>query len=61
VSDALKSFGANFKEAVAQVITFLAYVVPWLVIVIPGFMLVRWSWRRVALRRKRARADVATT
>jgi len=48
VRDALRSFGANFREAIAQVITFLAFVLPWLVIAVPGLMLVRWLWRRVS-------------
>ncbi len=55
VLDAVKSFGANFKEAIAQVITFLAYVLPWLLIGVPAFFLVRWIWvrarARLALRR----------
>ena len=48
VADALRSFGANFREAVSQVIVFLAYVLPWLVIIVPGLMLVRWLWRRTS-------------
>jgi hypothetical protein len=46
VLDALKSFGANFKEAISQVITFLAYVLPWLLIAIPAVVLLRGAWRR---------------
>jgi hypothetical protein len=61
VSNALKSFGANFTEAIAQVITFVAYIVPWIVIVIPSLTLVRWSWRRVAAWRKRERVEGART
>jgi hypothetical protein len=48
IADALRSFGANFREAISQVIVFLAYVLPWLVIIAPGLMLVRWLWRRTS-------------
>jgi hypothetical protein len=57
VRDALKSFGSNFREAVAQVLVFLAYVLPWLVIVVPGLILVRWLWRRVGAWRSRRSTD----
>jgi hypothetical protein len=56
VSDALRSFGANFREAVSQVIVFLAYVLPWLVIIVPGLMLVRWLWRWASARLGRKRS-----
>jgi hypothetical protein len=52
VRDALRVFGSNFREALGNVISFIAIVMPWLVIVLPGLFLLRvfWSWigRRLA-------------
>ena len=45
ILDALHSFGSDFKEAVAQVIRFVAVLVPWLVIIVPGLLLIRLLWR----------------
>ena len=45
ITDALRSFGTDFKEAIAQVIHFIAVLLPWLVILIPGLILVRLLWR----------------
>jgi hypothetical protein len=45
IRDAIRSFGVNFREAVAQVITFTAALIPWLVIIIPGLVLLRLFWR----------------
>ncbi|MET0534835.1 MAG: DUF4349 domain-containing protein [Steroidobacter sp.] len=54
IKDALKFFGSNFREAVGQVIEFIAVLLPWLVIVLPGLFLVRafWAWigRKLAKR-----------
>jgi hypothetical protein len=62
VMDALKSFGSNFRDAIAQVLIFLAYVLPWLVILVPGLILVRWLWRWVSawLQRKKTPIVPAT-
>lgn len=46
IRDAFRVFGSNFREAVSQVITFVAFVLPWLVIVLPGLFLLRAWWRR---------------
>jgi hypothetical protein len=58
VRDALGVFGSNFREAVSQVITFVAFVLPWLVILVPGLFVLRlvWSWigRRLARWRQAA-------
>ncbi|HKE92767.1 MAG TPA: DUF4349 domain-containing protein [Povalibacter sp.] len=58
VSDALESFGSDLKEAVAQVISFVAVLVPWLVIIVPGLVLFRWFWRRIGrwLQRRESHA-----
>lgn len=57
IRDALRAFGSNFREALADVIRFVSFVVPWLVIVLPALFLLRafWAWigRRLA-RRKQA-------
>jgi Domain of unknown function (DUF4349) len=45
VSDALRAFGANFREAIGSVIEFLAHLVPWLVIGLPSLVLLRVFWR----------------
>lgn len=45
VSDALRYFGNDFREAVAMVIRFVAVLLPWLVIVLPGLFLLRLFWR----------------
>jgi hypothetical protein len=45
IGDAIRFFGVNFREAVAQVIQFTAALLPWLVIIIPGVVLLRLFWR----------------
>jgi hypothetical protein len=45
VMDSLRLFGSMFREAIGDVITFVAFVVPWLVIIIPGLILLRLFWR----------------
>ena len=45
ISDAIHSFGSDFRDAIAQVIRFTAALLPWLVIVVPGIMLLRLFWR----------------
>ena len=46
IRQAASSFGANFSEALASVITGLAYIVPWgIVLLFIGFLL-RKLWRR---------------
>ncbi|MGO9802134.1 MAG: DUF4349 domain-containing protein [Steroidobacteraceae bacterium] len=47
VRDALHSFGSDFLRAIAQVIGFLALLLPWLVVGVPGVILVRMFWRVV--------------
>jgi Domain of unknown function (DUF4349) len=45
IMDAIRSFGVNFRDAVAQVIRFTAALLPWLVIIVPGLVLLRLFWR----------------
>jgi hypothetical protein len=55
IRDALRVFGSNFREAVSMVITFIAFVLPWLVILLPGLFLLRvfWVWAGRMLARRR--------
>ncbi len=57
IRDAFRVFGSNFREAVGNVISFIAVVVPWLVIVLPGLFLLRafWSWIGRTLARRQLR------
>jgi hypothetical protein len=53
--DALRSFGSDFREAMSMVIRFIAVLVPWLVIILPGLILLRLFWRwigRMIVRRE---------
>ena len=50
VSDALRYFGNDFRQAVATVIRFIAVLLPWLVIILPGLFLLRWFWRWIGRR-----------
>jgi hypothetical protein len=57
VADAVQSFRTDFTEAVAQVIRFVAALIPWLVVIIPGLILLRMFWRAVGrwlMRRERS-------
>lgn len=48
VLDAFRSFGANFKGAVASVVAFLAMALPWLVLILPALVLLRLFWRWIS-------------
>jgi hypothetical protein len=57
IQEALSSFAANFTDAIAQVIRFLAAAIPWLAVIVPGIILLRLFWRAVGrwlARRERA-------
>ena len=58
VRDALRSFGGDFLRAIAQVISFIAILLPWLVIAVPGLILLRIFWRAITrwLLRREGRA-----
>jgi hypothetical protein len=45
VRDAFRSFGSNLRDALADVIQFVAALLPWLVVVLPGLVLLRLFWR----------------
>jgi hypothetical protein len=56
IADAVQSFRMDFSYAVAQVIRFVAALIPWLVVIIPGLILLRMFWRAVGrwlIRRER--------
>jgi hypothetical protein len=57
IADAIQSFRTDFTAAVAQVIRFVAALIPWLVVIIPGIILLRMFWRAVGrwlMRRERS-------
>jgi hypothetical protein len=60
VMDSLRLFGSMFREAIGQVITFVAFVVPWLVIIIPGLILLRLFWRWIGRWMSRRERRVET-
>jgi hypothetical protein len=45
IRNALRSFGIDLGQGVAQVISFVAFLLPWLVIIVPGIILLRLFWR----------------
>jgi hypothetical protein len=45
VKDAVHQFGRDFHEAVATVIYFVAWLIPWLFVILPGLVLLRMFWR----------------
>lgn len=53
VSDALRYFGNDFREAVGMVIRFLAVLLPWLVIILPGLFLIRLFWRWIGRKQSK--------
>jgi hypothetical protein len=46
IRDALRDFFGNLSNGISQAITAVAYILPWLLVVIPGLYLVRFLWRR---------------
>jgi hypothetical protein len=44
----LRDFLGNLSNGVSQAITAVAYIVPWLFVVVPGLYLLRFLWRRRA-------------
>ena len=45
IRDAFSAFGAEFTEAISQVIRFVAVLIPWLILIVPGVILIRLFWR----------------
>lgn len=50
VMDALRSFGSDAQRAFAGVIRFIAVILPWLIVLVPGTLALRWWWRRTRAR-----------
>jgi hypothetical protein len=48
IHDAFVSFTSDFGDAIAQVIRFIAGLIPWLVIIVPGLVLLRLLWHAVS-------------
>jgi len=46
VREAFRDFLGNLSNGMSQAITAVAYIVPWLFVVVPGLYLVRFLWRR---------------
>jgi hypothetical protein len=46
ISQALHEFGTHLADAAASAITFIAYAIPWTVVLLPLAWLLRWLWRR---------------
>jgi len=46
VHEAVRDFLGNLSNGMSQAITAVAYIVPWLFVVVPGLYLVRFLWRR---------------
>lgn len=45
VLDAMHGFGGEVRWALAQVVKFIANLLPWLIVLVPGLIAVRWFWR----------------
>jgi hypothetical protein len=48
VGEAVRGFLSTMTGSLADVIGFTALLLPWLIIVIPGFLSVRWLWNRTS-------------
>jgi hypothetical protein len=48
IRDAVESFTSDFGDAIAQVIRFIAGLIPWLVVIVPGIVLLRLLWHAVS-------------
>ena len=46
IGRAFKNFAGNASESLAGVVEFISYALPWLLLLIPGFWLIRRFWRR---------------
>ena len=46
IRESLRDFFGNLSNGISQAITAVAYILPWLLVVIPGLYLVRFLWRR---------------
>ena len=48
IGEASRAFVSTMTSSLADVIEFTAQLLPWLLIVIPGFLGVRWLWNRTS-------------
>lgn len=57
IRDALRSFTEQFWDACGDVIAFVSYLLPWLVVILPGLFLLRlfWRWMSRWIARREAR------
>jgi len=57
VADAFRSFGSDFKQAIADVVGFVALGLPWLIVILPALVLLRLFWRWISrwIARREAR------
>ena len=46
IEESFRDFSGNLSTGISQAITAVAYILPWLLVVIPGLYLVRFLWRR---------------
>ena len=46
IRESFRDFFGNLSEGISQAITAVAFILPWLIVVIPGLYLVRFLWRR---------------
>lgn len=46
VREAVRDFLGNLSSGISQAITAVAFIVPWLFLVVPGLYLARFMWRR---------------
>jgi hypothetical protein len=44
--EAVRDFLGNLSNGISQAITAVAYIVPWLFVIVPGLYLLRFLWRR---------------
>ena len=46
IGEATAGFFGNLSTGLSQVITAIAFIIPWLIVVLPGLYLLRFLWRR---------------
>jgi len=56
VGEALRDFGSDFGDSLAALITAVAAIIPWLIVIIPGLWFLVRAVRRLRERRRAAKA-----
>ena len=56
VGEALRDFGSDFGDSLAALITAVAAIIPWLIVIIPGLWFLIRAVRRLRERRRAAKA-----